>query len=342
MPRKRKKEDSNYLSDSSTDEIISLVEEFADGGFEEPATFVPKLNIQTKDKVSMTLVNKKIINQGQQYLQMEKQGNDPVTTAVNVSLDIEGLTSSNVSITGYEFNYYDKAIFDAICSLYFAGNEYISLPMIFRNLTSKDSHYNPAPSILESVAYSIEKMRRIDISINLEEELQYFKKCRSGYENIDTFLISEKFLNVQFVTVKMKGKIINVMKILSEPVLLKYARFRNQIAKYDKKILDTPPNKTREIIICQSYMVHRITTMKSSSKISRFILFDTIYSYIPDIEEKKQNVNTFKKFKKNLHSAIISILNYWKEINFIDDYNIHFQGKKYNKIEIILSSKNIS
>ena len=95
-------------------------------------SFIAETNLLTRDKISNTLLDKDVINKGEQFLSMEKQGSkDTVTTKIIVTLEPEDITQVSPNLTqGCSFTYFDKCVFDSICSLLVVGNKAISLGMI--------------------------------------------------------------------------------------------------------------------------------------------------------------------------------------------------------------------
>lgn len=306
----------------------------------EAKSIPAKINIQTKDKVSFTLVNKDIVNQGEQLLSMERKGsNIPITTKMNVSLDIDSLIEDDPSVSivrGYEFDYFDKAVFDAFCSLLYAGNKYITYSMIARCMSGKDSSYHPSATTINYIQKSITKMTRTEISIDYSEEFNSFQNVRErNPKEHDSLIIEDRLLNIRMVTARINGVKIKALQPVTIPSLLQYATIRRQINSFDSNILATPMNRNRVSTLCQYFLIQRICAMKSSDKISRIIPFEKIYSVCPDFEEKKKIESTYRKFIRRIHTSVCDSLKYWKEIGFIKDYKIESKGvTKYYKIHL--------
>lgn len=301
-----------------------------------------KMNIQTRDKVSLSLVNKDIVNQGEQLLRMEKRGShEPVTTTMNVSLDIDSLIEYDPSVSiikGFESDYFDKAVFDAFCSLLCAGNRYITLAMIARCMSGKSGNYNPSKTTADNIHQSIKKMMWTEICIDYSEEFDNFERVRDrAKKKNNKLIIKDRLLNVRYVSARINGVDIEAYQPVTMPSLLQYASIRQQINSFDAVVLSTPGNKNRNYMLCQYFLIQRICTMKSSKLISRTILFEKIYSVCPDFKEKKDNQYSYKTFVTRLRKSICSFLEYWKEIGFVKDFKILSEGYvKYHSILIEL------
>lgn len=349
----------NHKSENNSCNIYNLI----DNGIEEVSQFIDsldgdislqpnisidevrsvpaKINIQTRDKVSLSLVNKDVINQGEQLLSMEKKGNQPVTTTMNVTLDIDSLIQDDSSISiikGFEFDYFDKAVFDAFCSLLCAGNRYISLMMIARCMSGKDYSYHPSATTISNIQKSMKKMIWTEICIDYSEEFYNFEKVRDRTSKKNNKLvIKDRLLNVRYVTACVNGIDIEAYQPVTIPALLQYASMRQQVNSFDASVLSTPCNKNRNYMLCQYFLIQRICTMKNSSMIPRTILFEKIYSVSPDFEQKQSNPYSLRTFTTRLRKAICMSLDYWKEINFIKDFKILSEGNvTYHKILIEL------
>lgn len=346
-------DDLFFLDSDSSDEnignITSFVDEFSNKQTDiltandlDTRSIAPKLNIQTKDKVSLTLVGKHIVNKGEQQLKMERKGSDtPVTTKLNVTLDINALISEypNVSIVdNYEFDYYDKAVFDAFCSLINAGNKYVTYAMIARSLIGKPSTYHPTEIAIKNVKESIQKMMKTDIRIDLSEEFNAFQNIKNRINKRGgSLFIQDRLLNIRLITAFINGKLLTVLQPVTTPALLQYASLRHQISTISNETLNTPASKNKTIIACQKFVLQRICAMKSNNLISKIILFDSIYATSSEYEEKLKKETAFRRFTKTIQNNMCLSLEHWKKIGFIKDYIIHSKGaKKYYKIEIYL------
>ena len=325
---------SNF--DKATNSNVVLTEETA----ETNRSIAPSVNIQTKDKISITLLDKNVVNKGEQFLSMERKGSPvPITTKLNVSLDVDALLNEHpeiIIIDNYEFDYFDKSVFDSFCSLISAGNPYVTYAMIARNILGKPSNHHPSEKMIKNVEESILKMSRTEICIDLSDEYQNFPNVQKSLQKQnDSLYIQERLLNIRIVSANINGKNLRVLQPMSTPALLQYAMLKRQISTFSNETLNTPTNKNRASISCQKFLLQRIGMIKSSQKISRAILFSSIYKIYPDYEEKKDDPTAFRSLTRATQRNVCAILDYWKKIGFIKDYKIIGQkGVKYHKIEI--------
>ena len=146
---------SSYIFDENENEYEQL---------KISTTTSVKKSVLTRDKVSYALLSKDVINKGEKLLSVGKNTSETVLTKLVVSLDLEevGKISNNI-----EFTYFDKSVFDAVCSLLMIGNKAISLAMIARTMLGKKFPYHPNPELLNEIDESINKLERIKISIDM-------------------------------------------------------------------------------------------------------------------------------------------------------------------------------
>lgn len=297
---------------------------------------VPNFNVQARDKISYTIIDKDIVNKGEQYIRMEKKGSTtPVTTRVNVSLDLETISEIVPELSiNYELTYYDKCVLDSLFSLMYAGNKYFSASMIARNMTGKEYSNRPSAGSIADVEKSLRKMEYIDISIDISEEVKHFSQVRERFNtNSDKYIIQRKLLNIEYLKMRVNGKLSSMFRLLSPPVLFEYAQLRNQFSRIEPIWLKTPVQKSKNILTIQTYLLCKISVMRNNPNFPRTILFSSLYELIPDIPDKKDK--SYKTVVSRLRNNIICILDHWVNNDFIKDYKISSKGVvKYYKIDI--------
>ena len=99
-----------------------------------------------------------------------------------------------------------------------------------------------------------------------------------------------------------------------------YSDALGQIGRYPPAVLNTPVNKTTEIIILQNALLRHIQDIPN---ISNHILYDTLFSRI-DITAPTPAAERQKKAK--LRKQIHKILDHWKRIGIINGWTEQKQG----------------
>lgn len=245
----------------------------------------------------------------------------------NVTIDFAEL--EHVKINGRrELTAYDREVHDAICTLYYeGGNVFITVNMIYQTMTGKiNAHCSPKQA--EAISDSITKLMFTHAIIDASAEANFDKRVsRAKYDS--------NMINAKRVTISMNGQTAEAIKILDQPILLDYALQKNQIGRYDVKLLDTPNNKNEETIILEGYLRRRILAIKGSSKLSPTILYETIYKQL-DLSRIKSD-SALRNKKQKIRDSVKKALDYFKKEGFIKGYveNSH-KGEKNKKVSVTI------
>ena len=288
----------------------------------EARTSYPKEWVAPIDKVSSKAFNG-MLNYGRfEKIALEKKGSKKeITTIINIDFDDLG---KNVVLSGRkELEPFDRDVHDAIVSLYVGGNELITPQMIYQVLTG-NPNVRLTGNRQKEISESITKCMFTRVDLDASEDAKAY-----GFENLKyqgSLIAAEK------ITAKLNGQVTEALRVFRPPILYEYADKKNQIARFDIKLLNTPVNKTREIITLQGYLQRRIVAMKGS-KLSKNILYDTIYS---QIQIEAETDGALKKKKSKIREQIREILNDWKAKEFIKDYKEETRGRELYSIKIEL------
>ena len=185
-----------------------------------------------------------------------------------------------------------------------------------------------------------EKLKMIDIS---------WKKLTSVSIKIDTGNMGDAYNFVRWIrnrriiegvddTIIIKNQhglfSTTIYMINEEPILKTYAAYMGQIRRYPAKLLNTPVNKTPELIILQTALLEHIQAIPD---ISRHILYDTLFS---KINLAAKNPAAERKKKAKLRGYIHKILDYWKECGLNNDnFGGWHEEKKNNAVYCIVIDK---
>lgn len=261
-----------------------------------------------------------------------KKAKAPIAAIVTVSLlDLP----PNVQITR-TMGPTDNAVFRAACSLWAAGNSIFTGQAIYAAMTG-----NPDAKATQAMLDTIDECWTRQTSTQLELDtgtvsnaygFAQWKKNRRVIEGgKDTITIWNQF--GQTTT--------TVYTMLEEPMLQTYANAINQIARFPRAVLNTPINKTPDIIALQNFMLDHICAIP---RISNHILYETIWKVMhipvtppetnPTPEQKKQFQNMVERRKEKIRNHIRKMLAYWKEIKFITRWKEVPQGNTLHHIEI--------
>ncbi len=296
---------------------------------------IPDVKIRTTHPDTMIIATSKLIKEvfgGDLYpgtakrvnVQKKKlQKKNPVKTLIAVDFD-DLKNQGNIVILGRrELNQFDQDIHDAITTHYVeGGNEYITDSMIYDIVTGKDgATLNPVQK--EAISNAITKLMYSHVRIDASEEAKKF--------GIERFIYDGYLLPAERVTVSLNGTITECIHLFRNPPLYDYANKRNQIARIEIKLLNSPVNKNEETIIIQSILYRNVLRIKGPTKQNPTIDYETIYSQlgIPDLkaimnikddDERKKKLGALRKKKLKVRETVKKILEYWTSEGFIKGY----------------------
>ena len=215
-----------------------------------------------------------------------------------------------------ELTVYDQQVWNACANLMKCGYNTITTSQIYRWMGYK-TQLNARDN--QKILDSINTIIRARVFINNENERQLYPK----YPEIS---INEPLLAATICTAKSGKDEVTAIEILSMPKLFSIAEQRGQITAIPFEVVEIPViSKTDDNLQLLNYLVKRIIHMKHDSHTSRKILLNAMYEKC-GINEKKQ--------KQRLPEKLEKILDYYKSIEWIKNYQITEQG-----INITLSDK---
>lgn len=284
-----------------------------------PKTKFPNELITPTDKISNMLFNGKL-SEELQDLRMERLGSKKELTA-KVSIEFDDL--ENIKLSNRNITPYDREVHDAIVSLYVDGkNEYITPLMVYRTMTG-NTKGKLTDKTFNDVSEAIERCSRTRVYIDATDEVN-----GKGY-NMDQPVYKENLLYTRSIKGFHNGEPGEWIQIIETPILYKYANSKNQVARMDIKLLNTPINKNEENIILQGYLYRRINSMKGSN-LSRNILYETVYK---QLDIKMASAASLRNKQSKIRDTIKNILDYWKEEGFISDFKEN-TGARNSKISV--------
>lgn len=212
---------------------------------------------------------------------------------------------------------YDKAVHDAICSIYANGNMRMSSNQIYEAMTGKQTK---DAKMLDKVDDSIIKLMMSLVYVN------YTDQAKAWGLDCEETKFKANILYCKGITIKFSnGEEATGWQLIEPPTLYQYALETKQIVTVDKALLCTSKVKNSEdVIAIKHYLLRRIELMKNrkNNVESNNILFSTIFSYC-GIKGNRENIRK----KRNI---ISTLLQEWKNIGYIKDF-FEYKGQK-NKI----------
>ena len=287
-------------------------------------TIYPVSFLTPTDKVSNLAFSNELTGGQLQQLGMERRGSKKQITTL-ASINFDNLNGS-VQIKGRkELTAYDREVHDAIITLYVdGGNEYITPQMIYQVMTG-----NPKATLktkqAEAISDSITKCMYSRLIIDASEEAKAY--------GFDSFKYDGSLISGERVKASLNGTVVECLRILRTPVLYEYANKKNQIGRFDIKLLNSPINKTEEIIALQGYLYRRILSMKGSNSLRKTIRYETVYN---QLEIQAASDGALRKKKSKVRDHVKKILDYWKQEEFIAGYVENRRGQVVYSVTIRL------
>lgn len=217
----------------------------------------------------------------------------------------------------------DDAVFNAICSLWAAGTSQFTGQTIYATMTGNpNAKATPEWLALIDECWIRQTSAKIELDTGTVGDAYKFKRWKRDRRVIeggeDTVTIGNQF--GQTTTM--------VYTMLEEPLLQTYANALNQTARFPRAVLNTPVNKTPEVIALQNILLDHIGAIP---RISNHLLYSTIWEKL----HLQGNTPANEKRKEKMRAHIRKILAYWKEIRFIARWKEVPHGNALHHIEIV-------
>ena len=214
-----------------------------------------------------------------------------------VSININALKQQGVSMR--HLTPFDEVIHNAVCSIYKAGNTWITYGEVFRVLCGNNSKKHMSTLMKKKIAESVFKLGltwvKIDASAEVEAKLLP-QDCGNIVDPNDPngkAIMHGKYggylLPLNTAEIIINGQVVtDGFRIIADPLLFMYAENKNQIASADIKLrnIPIPTNSdskttletTEENVVLVDYLLERVLAAKNQNNhMGNTILYETIY-----------------------------------------------------------------
>lgn len=356
---------------NSSKPVLLFVSDDEQEFFEDTEYVTPDTHFSTKDKVSnLTWNNRLVIGNDFGVITVKKSEN----FGCIVHLDYEKIIKSDDVITGAELSDFDRAVYDAIVTIYVAGNKVFTTADIWHVMSQ-----NPKARLTEKkrdqIAHSMFHISRFWMTIvtdysdkiftwnslnknsTFKSEGKFYKNLKATYTGrlINFSVIGNISFDVTYAVgdeeVVEKKSVAQVWKILDTPILYQYAKDKGQVSAVPMNLLATSKNNDRKTALNRgdhtdelaSFLSREIDTMKKTSKrkrsYSHIILLERIYK-IDGIDDIQQNNDNIKTKKKTTRQKLEKLLTRFQENGMIKGHQFHKKviGKSptFYSIEILI------
>ncbi len=237
---------------------------------------------------------------GQIAIAMEKRGSKKQISAY-YSIDFEAL--KEVSITK-KLDAFDRRVYIAIAALFNAGNQFITVPQIYDAMGYVS---RPGTADISKISASVSKMAAAHIFIDNTEEAREYK--------YDKFVYDASLLPMERIQAVINGQTVEAIHPFREPPLVSFARGRKQLTTIDKKLLNSPLNKTNQNIEIEDYLLERIAHAKKG-ELSSKILYSTIF----------EEAHITGKQRQRTPAKVKALLDFYVSQKHIKSYKIEEDG----------------
>ncbi len=229
----------------------------------------------------------------------------PVSTRVVLSY-------SDIRVDGpAQLNDIDRDVIDAVASLFLYG-DYCTAGNIYCVMTGKRKGITLTPSQVGLVLDSMEKLARCRIYIRLPDIIVDGEKKKVPIQPE----FAGQMVAFEVVSLSVDGEKRDALyKILSMPAIFRYAQSIGRVSEFPLEMLNTPPAKTRSILMVQSYLLRRIDAFNRGEAVVEPILWR-------DLKERGGwSSSASRTTDMRIRNAVCEILDYWKAYGFFLDYS---------------------
>lgn len=274
---------------------------------------------------------------------------------VTVALKADPGIKLSKNITQYDFD-----IMDAVYSLYINGCNVFSPEMVARMISGNLDGRVSAQKI-GSVSRSLNKLRHIDITIDLTDE--YIKQGWDLPED-KTLLLRTSYLlplDIYSAVIPDNGKVLKSRKavingeeieiiagyeFMKKPVLYTYAEQHGDIECFPMTLLSDPAlSDTDENTAIKWYVVRRIAALKKSknkTKEMREIIYydeEEQQGAFSDLWYNQNDYSNWRKKKQKIHEAIVAELEVCIREQYIKSYEVIKEGMTIVGVAITVDSE---
>ncbi len=270
--------------------------------------------------------------------------------SVTVALRSDDGVALSRSITQY-----DATVMDAVYSLFINGCVRFTPEMVARMISGRLEGCI-SPQKIGAVSKSLNKLRHVDITIDLTDE--YIKTggilepgeriTKTSYLlplEVYNAVIPDNGKKLKTKETKDGDEIIAGYEFIKRPVLYTYAESKGEIEQFPTKLLSAAKmSDTDDNIAIKWYLIRRIGALKKAR--NKTILKDVIYydteerqGAFKDLSFFEENFANWREKKKKIHTSFVKVLDAYKEEEYIKDYTVLYEGKSPIGIEIQISSE---
>lgn len=226
---------------------------------------------------------------------------------------------------------YDYEVLDSVCSLIPARKVFTS-DMIYRVMVGKPEFVKISANQRETIAESLNKCSRAQVELDIKD---LAKIGDHGAQRLSATGVQPGKYNVPLFPLSCASFTRDTVEertyqLAGVPLVAQVAEECGRVAQLPLSIFNTPPNKSKQIIMIQANLVRRIYDMYKRGASCHLDMISIL---------KACNICEFptnQELSRRRHQ-IKEIMNHWKECNFIRGYSELKQGQRIVGYNILLS-----
>lgn len=286
-------------------------------------SIIPNNYFILNDKINKLLPTSIEIDGQAQPVNINSRNKKEITTTIILNYDDDNLTLSN----GKNWTAYDRAVHNAVISLWEAGNRAFTPEMVYRAMNGLTGDEKISQTAVDKVEKSIDKSLSIKAKINCSEAVTAYKSKAKAVLQANLLEARKGILKTESGTKKTAYVFISEK---FKPILYEYNQITKQIISVKPNLLQTKKalNTTEETIVIREYLLRRIEEIKNpKTQISNKIKFNSVIELL-HIE------NLTKQKKSKIKDQIEKLLKHYVAINYIKGYAEYKAGRTIEGIEI--------
>lgn len=286
----------------------------------------PKHFVSPIDKLAQTIFdsrkNSTLYSKPSVDVWVGDKNKEPVS--ITVSVDITELKKYISFSNDTMLAPYNRAIHDAVISLYDAGNIHFTPDMVYHFLNGNSRNDKAPEGFRKSLDEALTKLMRTIITIDAGGEAEAF--------NLKDFQYKGYVLPLTYTRATINGQDCECWKILDRPPLLALAERKSQINRGAANLLDTGLSVTPDNVVITHYLIEQILTMQNEhSDRNNVILYDTLYEYLGIDAPTEATAETTRR---RIRKKVKAILDAWVKASFISGYGEQLDGRKITGLYI--------
>ena len=265
-----------------------------------------------------------------------KNSNSSITVcSFKYEISVNQDNCNDIYINAGKITAYDRRVYNAICTLYSHGKIQMSLYEIYSIVTGYGKK-KPSNKQLQNILSSINKMRAIDLFIDLTEEIK-----TNGIKNMDILykqnVVKENNSGIKYCVIQdhmlnaaighamtNAGTKVHTIILLTQPALFTYNQAKGSLLNIPTQYIAIKDiNITEKTIAFQDYFLMRIIGYKNKAMHENKIMYKTLYKEIG--EEKPRLSKDFIRDRELINKLFTG----WLEEGLIKSYGEIKESRSY-------------